>query len=523
MAEFINKFQDGEITGYSPDAKGDYYKLEDAQIDHNYLHAKIADSIRHLSQNPGLDCLILYGGIVTDAGSAKVDISAGAALGKNTDGNIRFITIPALSAVDIPSGWNDDRQIWVVLNYAYKQTTDTRQHKITNESYHYILEDSYNGIVDTDDLFVDADPNSSPDTVVCLGSFSVNGVTNTKINNERTQEFTLSSIKGQQFLNSFRNPRFNIRQRGDGPFTASEYGPDGCYIASTVTTHSLTLEKFTVGQTTVPHEPKYFMKSVVTSVAGAGSYHILKFHVHGVHNYSGQEVTLSFHGWETTGKSVAIEFEQYFGAAGSATVDTYVGQIAMDSGAFSGTVRSLTFTVPSISGKTIGTDNKDYIAITIFMDAGSDFNARTGTLGQQSGTFYFADMCLNLGNVALPASAWALSPDVERGINNRYYYQSWGDGAFSNKGNPFSGMPVPSVPTASVGSANFPIPMINIPSVTIYDSAGSSGKSYQPGLAVGLTASVFYIGKTGFFEIDGAVAYTTGSPVTAHFKASAEL
>jgi len=175
--KFTNIFGDTEVGGYSPDALGDYYKITDMQTDHNYWQEKIVSALQGLSLAHTTDCQIIYGGAVTDGGSGTIDISAGLAMGKDASGNIRLVTIPALTAVSLPTGWNDDRQIWVVGTYEDSLESSTRTHKLALTSYHYIAEDNYLGNADSDDLFVDSDPNSVADTVVCWGSFKMNGTT----------------------------------------------------------------------------------------------------------------------------------------------------------------------------------------------------------------------------------------------------------------------------------------------------------------------------------------------------------
>jgi hypothetical protein len=61
-----------------------------------------------------------------------------------------------------------------------------------------------------------------------------------------------------------------------------------------------------------------------------------------------------------------------------------------------------TVTVPSISGKTIGSDNNNRLSLSIWFDAGSNFNSRTDSLGQQSGTFDIAQVQVEAGPVATP-------------------------------------------------------------------------------------------------------------------------
>jgi hypothetical protein len=56
--------------------------------------------------------------------------------------------------------------------------------------------------------------------------------------------------------------------------------------------------------------------------------------------------------------------------------------------------------IPSITGKTLGTNNNDNLRIAFWFDAGSNFSSRTANLGQQSGTFDIAQVQLEEGEVA---------------------------------------------------------------------------------------------------------------------------
>jgi len=193
MSKELNIFLDGEVTGYNPDMDGDTYEISDAEIQHNYMQEKIAQAIKSLSSTPDEDYIILYGGEITDGGSGTVDISEGMAIGKNSDGDVRIIYQPELTGVSLPSGWNDDRQIWGIGEHTWKTSTDTRNHHVTAESYHYTVEDSYTGESASDDLFVDSDPNTS-EAIVCWGSFQMNGTTFTSLDTgERTRTFTLQA------------------------------------------------------------------------------------------------------------------------------------------------------------------------------------------------------------------------------------------------------------------------------------------------------------------------------------------
>lgn len=169
---FTNIWKCGEILCCQEDAHHDYYNISDAQNDHNYFQDKISESLEYLLGTSNHFPIIYYGGRVTDGGSGTIDISAGYALGYDTDGNKRAFPIPAMTGVVLPTGWDDNRDIWVVLQYQSKLGTATRN-SYTGCCYHYTVEDSYYGDTDSDLLFVD----SQPSDVLVLGKFGMSSTT----------------------------------------------------------------------------------------------------------------------------------------------------------------------------------------------------------------------------------------------------------------------------------------------------------------------------------------------------------
>lgn len=177
--QLTNIFGDTEVSGESPDCGGDYYKVSDRQQDFNYTMEKVYDALLNISDNPSSDHQIISGGVVSDNGDGTIDISACVAMGYNHDDKKRFISLPALSNVSLPSGYNDGRQIWIILKHDFKLGTSTRTHKVSG-TYHYQLDDTYYGDssglegATTDDLFTDSDPSGDD---VILGSFTMTGTT----------------------------------------------------------------------------------------------------------------------------------------------------------------------------------------------------------------------------------------------------------------------------------------------------------------------------------------------------------
>ncbi len=224
------------------------------------------------------------------------------------------------------------------------------------------------------------------------------------------------------FRNKIINGGFDIWQRAASQ-TTDGYGSDDRWRnqhGGSTKEHSQ--QMFAAGQTDVDGNPKYFSRTVVNSVAGSGNYVAKVQRIEDVSTLSGKTVTLSFYAKADAAKSIAVEIEQYFGTGGtpSASVLTFVAKQAITTG---WTRYSLTFAVPSISGKVLGTNNNHSLFLNIFFDAGSSFNSRTGALGQQSGTFDIAQVQVEEGLVATPFEQRPIG--LELSLCQRYFCKTF--------------------------------------------------------------------------------------------------
>ena len=231
----------------------------------------------------------------------------------------------------------------------------------------------------------------------------------------------LASINGGPlagFRNRIINGNFDLWQRGTS-FTTSDYGVDRWAHSRIGTTHTATRQAFTLGQTDVPGEPTYYCRTVVSSVAGAGNYALLRQRIEDVRTFAGQQVTISFWAKADATKNISIELEQSFGNGGSPSSEVEgIGTTKVSIGA-SWQKITITATIPSISGKTLGTSGGSWLALFIWFDAGSSFNARTDSLGQQSGTFDIAQVQIEPGPVATPFEQRPIG--TELALCQRYY------------------------------------------------------------------------------------------------------
>ena len=257
------------------------------------------------------------------------------------------------------------------------------------------------------------------------------------------------------FRNRIINGNFDIWQRGTS-FTGNEYGADRWLHSRVGTTHTVTREPFTLGQTDVPGEPTYYCRTVVSSVAGAANYANLVQFIEDVRTFAGQQVTVSFWAKVDSTKNIAIELQQNFGTGGSpsATV-TGIGTTKVSIGTSWQKV-TVTATLPSLFGKTLGTTVNNHLTLAIFFDAGSDFNARTDSLGQQSGTFDIAQVQIEPGPVATPFERRPIG--TELALCQRYYATTRSSVRFYNA----AGSPV-----VNANHSYFPATMRTAPSVTM--------------------------------------------------------
>lgn len=285
--------------------------------------------------------------------------------------------------------------------------------------------------------------------------------------------------------NIIRNGALNVWQRGPGAFTgAGNTTADGWGHWATGSSFSTTRQAFTVGNAIPGQEPQYYIRSVVTSVAGASNNAVLFQAVEGARTLAGQTATLSFWAKADAAKNIAIELEQSFGTGGSPSANvTAIGsqKVALTT---AWKRYSVTVSVPSITGKTFGTNGNDRLGVLLWLDAGSTYNARSATLGQQSGTFEFWGLQLEQGPVATDFER--LSPEADLHQNQRYLYARTSTGASECIGH---GGFATSATIGNVGVA-LPVTMRGIPTMTTSGNWGlSDGVTYVAATGISILAA----------------------------------
>ncbi len=192
--------------------------------------------------------------------------------------------------------------------------------------------------------------------------------------------------------NALINGGFDVAERATST-TVNGYFIDRFKVQLVGSTGTFTQVNHTFGQTEVPQEPKFFERTAFTGGAGAGDLVLMSQFIEDVRTLAGEQITVSFWARSTTSLDISTELIQNFGGGGSASVQAIgVNKTTLSTGF---TKISNTFIVPSISGKTIGSFSS--LQFIFWFSAGSSFNARTSSLGQQSGQISISNVQVERG------------------------------------------------------------------------------------------------------------------------------
>lgn len=267
---------------------------------------------------------------------------------------------------------------------------------------------------------------------------------------------------GQAGKNKLINGDFTINQRSFTSSTTSGlYPADRSVVFLTAAAGSVTYsrEAFTLGSAPVAgYEAANFIQIVTAGQAAASDNARLQQQVESVRTFAGQTATISFWARATSGTpSIAAAITQSFGTGGSpsATVDNIFGKTAITT---SWARYSLTASIASITGKTIGTAGDDHLKVRFYVSAGTDFNTIASSLGVQNNTFQIWGMQLEYGSKATPFQlAGGGAQQAELAMCQRYYWQVPAN--VTSSGYVFS-------TSGAYGTFAFPVTMRTAPSAT---------------------------------------------------------
>lgn len=305
--------------------------------------------------------------------------------------------------------------------------------------------------------------------------------------------------------NKIINGDFGINQRSFTSSTTSGIYTFDRWLTQFVDgTSTCSAETFTVGTAPVAgYESINFLRLVSTGQTAASSQTRIQQLIEDVRTFAGQTVTVSFWAKASTGTpNVAINLQQNFGSGGSTAVEVTGQKFAITS---SWVRYSKTFSIPSISGKTIGTSN--LLRLNLWTSAGTDFAVRTDSLGIQSVTIDFWGVQVEAGSNLTAFQTATGTIQGELAACQRYYYRVTAAAIGNRAGSGFNGTTtlanvivpfmqqmrtapstIETTGTAADYSVNSPAGNIAASAVPAYGVSDEEQAVMQVSVASGLTA-----------------------------------
>jgi hypothetical protein len=321
----------------------------------------------------------------------------------------------------------------------------------------------------------------------------------------------ITSAVSNQFVagkNKIINGDFGIWQRGTSfsSIANGSYSADRWVLAANKTT-TITQQSFTAGSSPVAgYEGQYFLRAAWSA---DGTYAAIATRLEDCRLFAGQTVTISY--WAKSNINVTNNagWSQYFGPGGSSQISGYA-----DNTTITTTWQRFThtFTIPSISGKTIGSSNY-FIVQPILIQTSSAY------------TIDLWGVQLEAGSTATNFTTATGTIQGELAACQRYYQKSYQQSVLPGTS---------STPLGEVGSIagstdrliglKWPVVMRTSPTLTIYSPAGTAGKiSAIGGADTGGSVIGDQIGESGVRHIYCPGGITIGGTYVYHYTVSAEL
>jgi hypothetical protein len=309
-----------------------------------------------------------------------------------------------------------------------------------------------------------------------------------------------------QSPNSIINGAFEINQR---QFTSSTstatYNFDRWrqdFSGGTFTTSS---QAFTPGAAPLAgYEGSNFLRAVTLSQSAAGDFGVIQQRIERVRSFAGQTLTISFFAKAASGTpKIGIAMSQSFGTGGSpsAEINAPVAAVTIST---SWARYSLTYAVPSISGKTLGSNNNDYLGLEFWVSAGSTLATRASSIGIQNNTFDIWGVQVEAGSAATPFLRNANSIQGELAACQRYYFRRTAETSFGILTNAHP------AGSSSLGRALLPLPVTMRVTPTSIDFSGNlrSDDGYSSSATVSTITLNTASSSTNSVTLDATTAAT---------------
>ncbi|MBK5551030.1 carbohydrate-binding protein CenC [Pseudomonas sp. TH03] len=313
------------------------------------------------------------------------------------------------------------------------------------------------------------------------------------------------------------NGGFDIWQRGP-----SNIAPNtGGYIADRFRCDwngnagvNITQQSFTLGQTEVPNEPRYFLRWQQVTAGSGATIHKVSQNIESVRTLAGKVATVTFWAKSDAARQLKVSILQYFGPAGSASVENMVSGFQLTT---SWARYTATFQVPSLAGKMLGGVSNDCLRLA--------FDLPLNVVQ----TVDLAQIQLEEGAVSTPFEYLPISQQL---INcQRYYEKSFGTGISiqANNGTNTCQATFSQVPVANSGQYGMNIPFLvqkrGQATVVMFSPGDNSNQVWNQAVGKACTGTILQglTSRSMSFATVTAVGSVPGNTLQLEWTADAEL
>jgi hypothetical protein len=309
--------------------------------------------------------------------------------------------------------------------------------------------------------------------------------------------------------NKIINGDFRFNQRSfTSNTTSGSYNFDRFLQQNSGGTFTVTPQTFTAGTAPVTgYESINFLRGITATQSAAGDYAIFSQRIEDVRTFANSTAVVSFWAKANTGTpKIGVELSQNFGSGGSpsAAVNTPLGSITLST---SWARYSVSVTVPSISGKTIGTTaNTSYLELNLWTSSGATNATRASSIGIQNFTADVWGVQVEAGSTATAFQTATGTIQGELAACQRYYQKNnYSLGITRSADHAYSAVlyfktTMKSAPTLDSG-ATFTVGSGNAGTPVIYSGTGvpsTADSVYIYNNANNWTAAVFVQLNAGF-------------------------
>ncbi len=320
------------------------------------------------------------------------------------------------------------------------------------------------------------------------------------------------------YRNRVQNGNFDLWQRGPSVSLSASTSPQHKYAADrwglavqphggTSAACSVSRQEFTLGQTTVPGEPKYFSRITNTTAGtslGTASYHGYFHNIEDIRSFSPNEkVTISFYARSSIADKIIAARTQFHDTsnANNARVSTFTLTSSWAKYSFTVTYPDLTDIGASLVADDLAS-RPTWLQIGFFFQQGSDaFLGNGTTLGWQgTGDIDIAQVQVESGTVATPFETRSFGEELL--LCQRYYEKSYdiniAQGSASTLG-VHQESPTPAGNHTTTHNVKYKVRKCKQPTVTTYDPVDGSLNviRYSPDTKLPI-ANIIVNGEAGF-------------------------